>query len=142
MLGYKLKTRKYVLKQIGFEAIAARNAWSHDLGQSIAFDAWEHLWKQDDRGRFASYPLRTNGSHYDLAEARTNPKPGHTKWQKHVDLILAGQRRPRAIVPVPRYLSGNARNGAKGMLPLVVEGHAERDGEGQVRLYADKIVQL
>jgi hypothetical protein len=142
MSGLTLVRRKHLLNKLGLEALAARTSWSHDLGSSIAFDAWEHHWERDAQGKFVRYPLRTNGRHYNLAESRRTPRRGHTRWQNHVDMVLAGRRDPRAIVPVANDPRAKPNRGAKGWLPFFVEGRVESDGEGQVWLYADQIVPL
>jgi hypothetical protein len=106
------------------------------LGDAIVFDAWENGWTRDAQGSLVQYPLRTNGAHYNPANAHQSHS--HKRWQKHVDLVLGRKRNSRAILPVakdPRSKGG----GAKGWLPLVVDGHVETDGEGQVWLHADQI---
>ena len=137
-----LVSRKDVLARLGVQKIPARWAWSHDLGDAIAFDAWEHGWERDRGGHLIRYPLRTNGPHYNLDESRANPRNGHTRWQNHVDSVMAGKRRPRAFVPVSNDPSAKPNKGAKGWLPLVVDGHAEVDEQGQIWLYADHVEQL
>lgn len=134
--------RKDVLKSLGFEAHASRSSWSHELGESIIFDAWEHQWERDTAGTPTRYPLRTNGAHYSLAVLKQNPRRGHTRWQAHVDLVLAGKRSARAIMPVAIDPSAKPNKGAKGWRPLVIEGHVEKDAQEQVWLCADKITYL
>ena len=80
----------------------------------------------------ARYPLRTNGEHYNLAEAVENPRVGHTRWQRHVDMVLAGERTPHAIVPVAVDPDAKPNRGAKGWLPLVLDGHVEFGDDGEV----------
>lgn len=140
--GLPLQRRKNILKALGYKADASRTSWSHDLGESIVFDAWEHRWERDDQGNFMRYPLRTHGEHYNLADSRQDPRRGHTRWQNHVDLLLGNKRKPCAIVPVPNDPRANPNSGAKGWLSLVVEGHIEVDDAGQVWLYADQVVPL
>lgn len=65
--------RKHVLERLGLHTHASRSAWSHDLAHAIVFDAWDHQWQRDAGGTHARYPLRTNGEHYNLAEAVQNP---------------------------------------------------------------------
>ena len=137
-----LMSRTNVLASLGVQKKSPRWAWSHDLGDVIAFDAWEHGWERDRKGRLIRYPLRTNGPHYNLNESRANPRNGHTRWQSHVDSVMAGERRPRAFVPVPKDPHATPNKGAKGWLPLVVDGHAEVDEQGQIWLYADHVEQL
>lgn len=104
--------------------------WAHDLGHAIAFDAWDHQWQQDAGGAHARYPLRTNGEQYNLAEAVQNPRAGHTRWQRHVDMVLVGERTPHAIVPVAVDPDEKPNRGAKGWLPLVLDGHVEFGDDG------------
>ena len=137
-----LMRRKDVLARLGVQKIPARWAWSHDLGDAIAFDAWEDGWERGRGGHLIRYPLRTNGPHYNLDESRTNPRKGHTRWQSHVDSVIAGERRPRAFIPVSNDPSAKPNKGAKGWLPLVVDGHVEVDEQGQAWLYADHVEQL
>jgi len=141
MVGLPLVRRKQLLSDLGLVALASRSSWSHDFGDSIAFDAWEHHWERDARGQLARYPLRTNGPHYNLADSRRNPRRGHTRWQDHVDLVVAGKRNARALVPVANDPTANPNRGAKGWLPQIVEGHIEVDGEGQVWFVAQRILR-
>ena len=141
MAGLKLMRRKALLAELGLNTLASRSSWSHDVNGSIVFDAWEHYWTRDSQGKFMAYPLRTN-EHYNLARSRKNPRRGHTRWQQHVDLVLSKKRTARAIVPVANDPDAIPNRGAKGWLPLVVEGHVEVDGTGQVQFIADKIVTL
>lgn len=134
--------RKHVLERLGFRAHASRSAWSHDLGQAIAFDAWDHQWQRDARGAHARYPLRTSGEHYNLAESMQNPKRGHTRWQGHVSMLLACRRTPRAIVPVAVDPNAKPNRGAKGWLPLVLDGHVEVDVAGEVWFCTDREIPL
>lgn len=139
MTSSALVRRRDLLTQLGYEPLASRSSWSHDLGESIVFDAWEHQWDRDTHGEITKYPLRTNGQHYSLAEAQRNPRPGHTRWQMHVDLVLSGKRKARAILPVPQDPDSPSR-GAKGWRPLVVEGRVDTDDAGQVWFYAVQLV--
>jgi len=141
MSGPALVRRKHLLSQLGYESLPARSSWSHDLGESIVFDAWEHRWDRNTHGDITRYPLRTNGQHYNLAESQRNPSPGHTRWQKHVDLVLSGKRKARAFLPVPQDPTATYR-GAKGWLPLVVEGRVETDDGEQVWFYAVRLVSI
>ena len=142
MTRSNLETRKKLLERLGFDTLASRASWSHDLGESIVFDAWEHQWERDSEQRLVRYPLRTNGPHYNLANSRQNPRHGHTRWQKHVDLVISGERQARAILPRAIDPSAKSNKGAKGWLPLVVEGHPEIDDSGQVWLRVDQVVSL
>lgn len=134
--------RKGVLSSLGFEAHASRSSWSHELGESIIFDAWEHQWERDNAGNPTRYPLRTNGAHYSLADLKQNPRRGHTRWQAHVDLVLAGKRSARAIMPVAIDPSAKPNKGTKGWRPLVIDGHIKSDVQGQVWFWADQITKL
>jgi hypothetical protein len=142
MAALKLMRRKDLLDELGFDALASRSSWSHDVNGTIVFDAWEHHWTRDAQRVLKTYPLRTNGKHYNLAQSRQNRRRGHTRWQNHVDLVVSGKRTPRAIVPVANDPNANPNRGAKGWLPIVVEGHIEVDGSGQVQFLADNIVSL
>lgn len=137
-----LVRRKALLRQLGLESLASRSSWSHDLGNSVVFDAWDHQWERDADGAPVRYPLRTNGPHYNLTMSRQNPRRGHTRWQQHVDLVVAGKRTPRAIVPVANDPEATRSRGAKGWHSYCVEGHAETDEQGQVWLHADRIIPL
>lgn len=130
--------RKHVLGRLGLHTHALRSAWSHDLGHAIAFDAWDHQWQRDAGGAYARYPLRTNGEHYNLGEALRNPRVGHTRWQRHVDMVLAGERTPHAIIPVAVDPDAKPNRGAKGWLPLVLDGHVECGDDGEVWFCADR----
>jgi len=140
MVGTTLIRRKQLLSQLGYETLASRSSWSHDLRDSIVFDAWEDHWERDAQGNMVRYPLRTNGQHYNLAESRRKPTRGHTRWQKHVDLVLEGKRGVRAIVPVPSDPNAWSSRGAKGWCPYVIEGRTETDVKGQVWLYVVRLV--
>ncbi len=142
MPGLKLVRRKQLLGELGLDSLASRSSWSHDVNGSIVFDAWEHHWTRDAKGNLATYPLRTNGQHYNLAQSRKNRRHGHTRWQNHVDLVLSDKRTVRAIVPVANDPKANPNRGAKGWLPLVIEGHVEVDATGQVQFSADRIVSM
>lgn len=142
MKNIPLVRRKDLLRELGMEALASRSSWSHDLGNSIVFDAWEHHWERDAEGTPIRYPLRTNGQHYNLTRSTQNPRRGHTRWQNHVDLVVAGKRTPRAIVPVANDPKATPNRGAKGWHSYHIEGHVEVDGQGQVWLHADRIVHL
>lgn len=137
-----LQRRKHILEQLGHEAHASRSSWSHDLGDAIVFDAWEDQWERDDRGELRRYPLRTINSGYSLKESQENPRPGHTRWQSHVDLVLAGKRRPRAILPVAVSPDNHGKKGAKGWRAMVVDGEVQTDQQGQTWLVAKQITHL
>lgn len=137
-----LLRRKEVLAQLGFSEHASRASWSHDLGASLVFDAWEHQWERSADGSLVRYPLRTKGEHYNLQESRVNPRRGHTRWQSHVDLVLAGKREAKAIVPVATDPNEKPNKGARGWWPAVVEGHIEQASDGQVWFCADRVVTL
>ena len=142
MGGLPLVRRKQLLSDLGLTTLASRAFWSHDLGDSIVFDAWEHRWERNAKGQIEKYPLRSNGKHYNLARSKRNPRPGRTRWQKHVDLIVAGKRSARALMPVPNDSKANPNKGAKGWLPQVVEGHVKVDSKGDVRFLVHRIVKL
>lgn len=142
MPGDSIQRRKYILEQLCHPGHASRSSWSHDLGDAIVFDAWEDQWEKSDRGELLRYPLRTIGSGYSLKDSRENPRRGHTRWQTHVDLVLAGKRQPRAILPVPVSPGNHGKKGAKGWLPLVVDGRVETDDGGDVWLVAKQVTQL
>lgn len=142
MNDFRLVRRKQLLRELGLDTLASRSSWSHDLGSSIAFDAWEHQWERDAQGTLTRYPLRTKGQHYNLTQSRQNPRRGHTRWQHHVDLVVAGLRAPRAIVPVAKDSNASPNRGATGWHPYFVEGHIEVDEQEQVWLHTDNIVSL
>jgi len=137
-----LQRRKHILEQLGHETHASRSSWSHDLGDTIVFDAWEDRWEKDDEGALVRYPLRTIRSGYSLNDSKENPRRGHTRWQGHVDLVLSGQRRPRAILPVAASPGKHGNNGAKGWLPIVVDGETQVDRQGQIWLVAKQVTRL
>lgn len=142
MVGLTLVRRKQLLADLGLNGLAARTSWSHDLGDTIVFDAWEHRWDRNAKGQIEKYPLRTNGEHYNLSRSKRNPRSGHTRWQKHVELVVAGKRSAKALVPVPNDPKANPNKGAKGWLPQVVDGHINVDRNGDVWFVADRIVKL
>lgn len=142
MSSEPLERRKYILEQLGHEAHASRSSWSHDLGDAIVFDAWEDQWEKDNRGELLRYPLRTISSGYSLKEAQENPRRGHTRWQSHVDLVLAGKRRPRAILPVAISPDDHGKKGAKGWRAVVVDGEVNIDEQGQAWLVAKQVTRL
>ena len=129
-----LQRRKHVLSELGHTAHAARSSWSHDLGDSIVFDAWEDQWERDENGGFRKYALRTDGHLYNPRNLLTNPRRGHSRWQQHVDLVLAGKRNARAIVPRAVSPTEHGKKGAQGWLPLVIDGVVETDSNGDVWL--------
>ncbi len=51
---------------LGFHRLAPRFHWSHEIGQMVVFEAWDHQWRRDDKGARIRYPLRTNGAYYNL----------------------------------------------------------------------------
>jgi hypothetical protein len=140
MKDHPLVRRKELLLELGLETLASRSSWSHDLGSSIVFDAWEHRWERDAQGTPLRYPLRTNGPHYNLRLSQQQPRRGHTRWQRHVDLVVAGTRTPQAIVPVANDPKASPNRGAKGWHSYFVEGHVQADGQGQIWLHADHII--
>ncbi|MCO7543254.1 hypothetical protein [Stutzerimonas nitrititolerans] len=131
-----LRRRKDILQMLGFHGLAPRFHWSHEVDQTIVFDAWDHQWQRDDKGARIRYPLRTNGAHYNLAESKQNPRAGHSRWQCHVDMVIGGQRTPRAIVPVANDPNAKPNRGAKGWRPLVIDGHIEVE-DGQIWFCVD-----
>jgi hypothetical protein len=138
--GVLLMPRHEVLAALGIERKVSRAAWSHDRGDAIVFDAWQHQWTVDTAGNFDRYPMRTQ-KHYNLQKARTAPSRGHTRWQHHVDLVLGGQRSAIAIVPV-RSDGDDPNRRTKGWLPQYVIGEVVSDGEGQYWFQAEKAVPL
>jgi hypothetical protein len=142
MADVSLQSRKDILAQLGFNRLASRSSWSHDRGDVVVFDAWEHGWERDDDGNLVRYPLRTNGDAYNLEDSRTNPRRGHTRWQNHVNIVLNGERQPLAILPVARNPGSTPNKGARGWLPLVVQGHVEANEEGEIWLHADHVFDL
>jgi hypothetical protein len=142
MLHHKLLRRKQLLTLLGHTKMVSRASWSHDLGDSLVFDAWEHQWERDPKGDPARYSLRTLGPHYNLKRSQEQPRAGHTRWQRHVDLALAGKRKVRAIVPVARKPGSDPNHGTMGWLPQYIEGHIDSDGKGTVWFVADRIVPI
>jgi hypothetical protein len=142
MTSEALQRRKYVLEQLGHGAHASRSSWSHDLGDAIVFDAWDDQWEKTGLGELIRYPLRTTDSGYSLQDSLENPRRGHTRWQNHVDLVLAGKRKPRAILPVAVSPDSHGKKGAKGWRPLVVDGEVEVDEHGQAWLIARQVTRL
>ena len=139
MTNTVLVRRKCLLQELGLTTLPARTSWSHDVVNFIVFDAWEHIWERDADGDLVRYPLRTNGQHYNLEQSRKIQRPGHTRWQNHVDLVVVGAKNPRAIVPVAKDPAASQIKGAKGWHPYFVEGRVQVDGHGQVWLHAEKI---
>ena len=137
-----LRRRKDILQMLGFNGFAPRFHWSHEVERTIVFDAWDHQWERDDKGARIRYPLRTNGAHYNLAESKQNQRAGHSRWQGHVDLVINGQRTPRAIVPVAVDPSAKPNRGAKGWLSLVIDGHVEAEDDGQAWFRVDRETPL
>ena len=129
-----LQRRKHILAELGHTSNASRSSWSHDLGDSIVFDAWEDQWERDENARFMRYALRTDGHLYNPANLLNNPRRGHIRWQQHVDLVLAGKRNARAIVPRAVSPTEHGKKGAKGWLPIVIDGTVETDDNGHVWL--------
>lgn len=134
-----LQRRKYILEQLGHSSHASRSSWSHDLGDAIVFDAWDDQWERDEQGQLVRYPLRTISSGYSLSESKENPRRGHTRWQSHVDLVLEGKRRPRAILPVA---VSRDKKSAKGWRAMVVDGEVQTDEEGQTWFVAKQVTKL
>lgn len=134
-----LVRRKALLEKLGFTSHASRSSWSHDLGGTIVFDAWEHHWTRGEEGELEKYPLRTTGKHYNVEDSRQNPRRGHTRWQNHVDLVLSRQRKAQAIVPVAIDPKAQPNRGAKGWLPLIVNGRIEVDDTGQVYFVSERV---
>jgi len=129
-----LQRRKHLLAALGHTSHASRSSWSHDLGDSIVFDAWDDQWERDESGEFKRYALRTSGRHYNPKSLLENPRRGHVRWQQHVDLVLAGKRSAKAIVPVAVSPTEHGKKGAKGWLPLLISGVVETDSGGDVWL--------
>ena len=137
-----LKRRKNLLAELGHSSHASRSSWSHDLGDSIVFDAWEDQWERDESGGFKRYALRTSGRHYNPKNLLENPRRGHVRWQQHVDLVLAGKRSAQAIVPVAVSPAEHGKKGAKGWLPLLISGDVETDSGGDVWLVRTQTTPL
>ena len=142
MSNEPLHTRKQILAQLGYKENASRTSWSHDLGEAIVFDAWDHQWEKDPSGKPLRYPLRTIGDGYSLRESQDNPRRGHTRWQSHVDLVLAGSRTAKAILPVAVDPLSRPNKGAKGWRALVIGGTAQTDEQEQVWFVADQVTRL
>lgn len=72
----------------------------------------------------------------------TQPSPGSHPLAK------ACRRRFERKTAAARHYAGaedphaKPNKGAKGWLPFVVQGHVESDGEGEVWLHADQVIQL
>lgn len=137
-----LQRRKHLLAELGHTSNASRSSWSHDLGDSIVFDAWDDQWERDENGDFKRYALRTSGSHYNPNSLLENPRRGHVRWQQHVDLVLAGKRSAKAIVPVAVSPTEHGKKGAKGWLPLLISGLIETDSGGDVWLVRTQTAPL
>jgi len=136
--GDRLVTRKYVLATLGHHKHAPRQAWSHDLGGSVAFDAWEDTWRPRNGVALGEYPLRTNGQHYNRARSIAEPRFGHTQWHEHVDLVLAGKRKVQALVPV----RDTSKNGRARWRAKVVKGRVTTDANGEVWLVAEETISV
>ena len=132
-----LLPRKDVLSAIGIRQNVSRASWSHDRGDAIIFDAWDHQWERNQSGHLSRYPMRTN-KHYNLMDAQREKNRGHTRWQHHVDMVLAGKRSAIAIMPVSSGVDDSNRR-TKGWLPQYVTGEVKSDGEGQYWFYVDKV---
>ena len=59
-----------------------------------------------------------------------------------MDLVLAGKRRPRAILPVAVSPGNHGKKGAKGWRAIVVDGEIETDQQGQTWLIAKQATHL
>lgn len=138
--GLLLMRRHQVLSALGVHHKVSRAAWSHDRGDAVVFDAWEDGWRRDDAGNFERYPMRTNDD-YNLERSRTDPERGHTRWQHHVDMVLAGQRAALAIVPV-RSKAASTNQRTRGWLPQYVTGKIVRERDGQCWFRTENVVPL
>ena len=136
-----LQPRKRILAMLGFESHAARSSWSHDLGEAVVFDSWDDQWERGSNGELVRYPLRTCNDGYNLEESRVNPRSGHTRWQRHVDLVLAGKREPRAIIPVAKDPKDHAK-GTKGWRAVVVDGSAVTEENGDTWFVSSYVTKL
>lgn len=105
------------------------------------FDAWEDQWIPASNIEFDRYPLRTRSDGYSLEESRTNPRHGHTRWHRHLDLVLSGKRVARAIVPAARDPKDHTK-GAKGWRLLVIDGVTETDENGDIWFKAKRVTKL
>ena len=95
-----LLRRHQALSALGLHKKVSRASWSHDSGEAIIFDAWDHHWTRDEKtGQLQRYPMR-DAEHYNLAYSREAPVRGHTRWQHHVDMVLGGHRTAILIMPV------------------------------------------
>lgn len=128
MLGTFLMRRQQVLAKLGIGRKVGRASWSHDNGDSIVFDAWDDIWETDHDGNpYYRYPVRTK-THYVLTQSKSHPSRGHTRWQHHVDMVIAGKRSAIAIMPV-RTNSDRPNSRTKGWLPQYAKGEIRRDGD-------------
>ncbi len=57
-------------------------------------------------------------------------------------MLLAGERMPRALVPVAVDPDAKPNRGAKGWLPLALDGHVELGKDGEVWFYLDRETPL
>lgn len=139
-----LVRRKQVLAALGIERPVSRKSWSHEqFDEAIVFDAWQHAWTTDSNGKLDRYPMRTTQYDlYSLQHLKDDPRPGHVRWQHHVDMVLAGKRKAIAIVPVAKAPGSKPNKGTKGWLPQYVMGKIHEDSPGNYYFHAEKIVPM
>ena len=82
-----LLRRKEVLAQLGFSEHASRASWSHDLGDSLVFDAWEHQWERSADGCAPTDGLLIRD------RAKQTGKNGTKIPGKGLETTLSGRRR-------------------------------------------------
>lgn len=135
--------RKQALAALGITDAVSRSSWSHERGDAIIFDAWQHKWVRDYNGGIIRYPVRTTQAGlYSLQDMTDNPRPGHTRWQHHVDLVLAGKRDAIAIVPVAKNPKAEPNEGTRGWLPQYVTGEIREDTPGNYYFHATDVVPI
>lgn len=133
-----LMRRHQVLLGLGIDWKVSRAAWSHDRGDAIIFDAWEHLWVPDDAGNpFFMYPMRTK-KYYNQKKSRSERNRGHTRWQHHIDMVLDGQRSAITIMPV-KSDSNNPNRRTRGWLPQYATGQIKSERGNDLWFVVDKV---
>jgi hypothetical protein len=126
--------RKRILRALGYKQNASRSSWSHDDGERVFFDAWTNRYVESGK-----YPMSTL-QYYCRPDAEGNItaggvrepiRRGHVMWLAHLDLVLAGQRQPILINPVPNQPGPRQGDrGAKGWLPRFSIGRVIKDKQG------------
>lgn len=136
-----LLRRYQVLAALGMNKKVSRASWSHDRGNAIIFDAWDHHWTRDEKtGQLQRYPMR-DAEHYNLAYSREEPVRGHTRWQYHVDMVLRGHRAAILIMPVQTD-SDDPNRRTRGWLPQYVTGEIMDEGDGEFWFHANEVVPI